>query len=521
MRTRGSKAQGSVLLWTVVTIAILSLLGAEVLRLVASKYGHAPQTATWQEALLGAEFGIEYGHALQVATWEEAILGAESGIDLAIMELRKSLFPAPNHAWDGWNNIPGNGVTSYGLTTIPNAGLAGTPMTIEVNVDAPAALIDSNGWQYYRIRTVGTMPITGPARVTDNKQDTRLRKLSLRWERFTNGVLTQHAISAPQVSRRAEAIVRPVSAVGQASMSRGPLDLTNQNIVVDSYDSRDSTKSTNGLYDPAKRQQNGNIATNGNLVAAGNAYIYGDVSTNAGTVSGAANITGCQRTDFYQDLMIIQAPSWPSVNASPATVTQATTINASATKNSAASRYILNQISLSGSNTLTIAGAANGSPTYVDIYVSGNISVSGNSKIQIDPGVIATIYFKGNVTIAGNGMVNSNNQPGDLRLYGIPPTGDPDQTGDWQGDYSGTGASQVVSLGGNGQISASLYAPSADVTINGGGTSGHVFGSVVGKSVKMTGVTNLHYDEALTSTGWIGNYKIVSWFEDNRASRSH
>ena len=499
MRTRGSKAQGSVLVWTVITIAVLSLLGAEVLRLVSIKYEHALQTATWQEALLGAE----------------------SGIDLAIMELRKSLFPAPNHAWDGWNNIPGNGVTSYGLTTIPNAGLAGTPMTIEVNVDAPAALIDPNGWQYYRIRTVGTMPITGPARVTDNKQDTRLRKLSLRWERFTNGVLTQHAISAPQVSRRAEAIVRPVSAFGQAIMSRGPLDLTNQNIVVDSYDSRDSTKSTNGLYDPAKRQQNGNIATNGNLVAAGNAYIYGDVSTNAGTVSGAANITGFQRTDFYQDLMIIQAPSWPSVNASPATVTQATTINASATKNSAASRYILNQISLSGSNTLTIAGAANGSPTYVDIYVSGNISVSGSSQIQINPGVTATIYFKGNVTIAGNGMVNSNNQPGDLRLYGIPPTGDPDQTGDWQGDYSGTGASQVVSLGGNGQISASLYAPSADVTINGGGTSGHVFGSVVGKSVKMTGVTNLHYDEALASSGLIGNYKIVSWFEDNRDSRSH
>jgi hypothetical protein len=32
----------------------------------------------------------------------------------------------------------------------------------------------------------------------------------------------------------------------------------------------------------------------------------------------------------------------------------------------------------------------------------------------------------------------------------------------------------------------------------------------------MTGVTNLHYDEALNGTGLINNYRIVSWFEDNR-----
>jgi hypothetical protein len=32
----------------------------------------------------------------------------------------------------------------------------------------------------------------------------------------------------------------------------------------------------------------------------------------------------------------------------------------------------------------------------------------------------------------------------------------------------------------------------------------------------MTGVSNLHYDERLGSAGMINNYKIVSWFEDNR-----
>jgi hypothetical protein len=483
MRTRGSKTQGSVLLWTVVTIALLSLIGAEVLRLVSIKYEHALQTATWQESLLAAE----------------------SGIDLAIMELRKSLFPAPNHAWEGWNNIPGNGVTSYGLTTIPNAGLAGTPMTIEVNVDAPGNLKDSNG-QYYRIRTVGTMPIVGTARAGQNRQDTRLRKLSLRWERFTNGVLIAHALSAPQVSRRTEAIVRPVSAFNQAIMSVSTLDLTNQNIVVDSYDSRDPFKSTNGLYDVSKRQANGDLATNGSLIEAGNAHIYGDVATNSGMVSGAANISGIERTDFYQEPIPVAAPSWPSINPTPYTVTGTTTLNAGAVQGAATTRYQLAQISLSGNNTLTLAGNPDGSATYIEVHVTGDITVVGGSQIVVAPGVSATIYFDGNVDVAGNGIINSNNQPNDLHLYGVQPI---------------DSSSRSVHLGGNGQITATVYAPNADVTVNGGGSSGHVFGSIVGKTVTMTGVTNLHYDEASGASGMINNYKIVSWFEDNRDSRDH
>jgi hypothetical protein len=480
MQRAHSRKNGSVLAWTVLVIAILSLIAVETLRLVTIKYQNALQTSTWQEALLAAE----------------------SGIDLAIVELRKSLYPPPNNAWSGWTNSPGDGVTGYELSTVPNAGLNGTPMTIETNVDAPATLIDpTNSWQYYRIRTVGTIPITGPARASDNPQDTKLRRLSLRFERFTNGILSPHVLTAPQVSRRIEAIVRPVSAFDQAIMSVGVVDLTNQNIVVDSYDSSNPTKSTNGLYDVAKRQQNGDIATDGQLIEAGNAQIYGDVATNAGTVSGAANITGVERTDFYQEPIPVGAPSWSATNSSVTNVNGTTTIQASATQGSAASRYVLSAISLSGNKTLTIAGDANGGHTYVEIYVIGDISVSGQGQIVIQPGVTATIYFAGNVDISGNGLLNSNNQPGDLMLYGIQP---PD------------GSSEHVNIGGNSQITASVYAPGHDVTVNGGGTNGHVYGSIVGKTVTMTGVSNLHYDERLGSVGLINNYKIVSWFEDNR-----
>ncbi|PYK32142.1 MAG: hypothetical protein DME57_00920 [Verrucomicrobia bacterium] len=335
-----------------------------------------------------------------------------------------------------------------------------------------------------------------------------MRRLSLRFERFTNGLLAARPLPTdangnpkPQVSRRIEAVVRPVSAFDEAILSVGVVDLTNQNIVVDSYDSSDPTKSTNGLYDAAKRQENGDIATDGQLIEAGNAHIFGDVATNAGTVSGAANISGVERTDFYQEPIPVGAPVWVNWNTSVSTVTNSTTITASGTKGTIASRYVLSEVSLGGGKTLTIAGNPDGSQTYVEIYVTGDISVAGTGQMIIQPGVTATIYFAGNVDISGNGVLNSNNQPGDLLLYGIqPPSSTP----------------MHVNFGGNTQITASIYAPGHDVTVNGGGTNGHVYGSIVGKTVTMTGVSNLHYDEQLGSRGMINNYKIVSWFEDNR-----
>jgi hypothetical protein len=470
---------GSALLWTVLVISVLSLFATEVLRLVSGRF----------------QLG------LQAAAWQESLMAAESGIDLAVVEMRKSLYPAPNHAWEGWDNIPGDGVVSHGLTTIPNAGLASTPMTIEVNVDAPAQLIDpSTGWQYYRIRTLGSMPLTGPPRIGFKKADNHLRKLTLRVQRFIDNLFTSET-NSPHASRRLEAIVAPLSSFDQAIFAVGALNLNNQNIVVDSYDSRDASKSTNGLYDASKRQERGKIATNGDLIQAGNAHIFGDVSTNSGTVTGVANVTGVQRTDFYQDPIPIGEPQWLSINPTPSQVNGTATINASPTKGSIMSRYRLSTLSLAGNQTLTLAGNSDGTPTYIEIYVTGDISAAGNSQVVLGPGVQATIYFMGNVDIGGKGVLNPANQPADLLFYGV---------------HSDSTVPRHVNLGGNGQISAAVYAPEHDVVVNGGGSSGHVFGSVVGKTVAMTGVTNLHYDEALASGGIINNYKIVSWVEDTR-----
>jgi hypothetical protein len=177
-------------------------------------------------------------------------------------------------------------------------------------------------------------------------------------------------------------------------------------------------------------------------------------------------------------------------------------LTGSATEGSAASRYVLSSITLAGTEVLNLQGNAAGSTTYIEIYVTGDISATGNSQIIVHPGVKATIYFAGGVKVSGNGLVNKNNQPGNLMMYGITPP--PNTT------------TKTVELGGSGQLTAAVYAPDFNVHIHNGGTRGIANGSFVGKTFTMTGATDLHYDEALGSMGRISNYKIVSWFEDTR-----
>ncbi len=69
---------GSALVWTLLVITVLSLVAAELLHVISGKYHSTLHTAVWQEALVAAE----------------------SGVDLAIIELRKSLYPSPNGRLD-------------------------------------------------------------------------------------------------------------------------------------------------------------------------------------------------------------------------------------------------------------------------------------------------------------------------------------------------------------------------------------------------------------------------------------
>lgn len=181
-------------------------------------------------------------------------------------------------------------------------------------------------------------------------------------------------------------------------------------------------------------------------------------------------------------------------------------------------QYRFDTISLSGQDTLTIKGAEDGSPTYAQIVVTGNSSLSGQAQIILEAGVYVRIFVMGDADFTGNGFSNPNS-PLHLQLYGVDryrkdANGNvvTDSNGDPIIDYG------TLKISGNGGFKGAVYAPHFDVEMKGGG--GHdtptIFGSFVGNNIIMTGVQSVHYDEALADGGLVGEFKVVSWFEDVR-----
>jgi hypothetical protein len=458
----------------------------------------------------GVTFSVmqnRYRQVHQTATWQEALLAAEAGVDLAVNEMRKELYDSSN-AWSEWHNTPDETLTEevdptlgtayYTSKVLLREGEGGQRSYSKISVDAPPFLRDASGEQWFRVRSLGVANIPGGTVAAGDKLDLRLRKFDLiRDHRTGLRVL-------PQATRLIEAIVKPVGTFRLALFGVKTINMNNHNIVVDSYDSRDPNKSTNGFYDVAKRQENGDIATNGLLIDAGSAHIYGDAATNGGTVLNAANVTGEIRNDFYQDLFAVTRPDVQLASpGTPSTITSATTIDAAAGD---PIQVLVSQINLSGQNSLRIRGAADGSATYAQIIVSGGISTSGQAQIIVDPGVHLRVFVAGDVDIAGNGIVNTNS-PLHLQFYGL------DRATNDDGSPKNPGSMKIA---GNGGFRGTVYAPSYDVTMVGGGNDDTIYGSFVGWTIAMTGVQSVHYDEALGDGGLISDYKVVSWFEDGR-----
>lgn len=126
-------------------------------------------------------------------------------------------------------------------------------------------------------------------------------------------------------------------------------------------------------------------------------------------------------------------------------------------------------------------------------YVCDAVSITGNSRVTLLGPVV--LYVKGSIAIGGNGIINSG-VPADLQIYGTPQC-------------------TSVSISGNGQLSAAVYAPQADIVLNGGGTNGQVFGALAGNRVSFNGNgTVLHYDEALQRVkGSVIGFRTKTWQE--------
>jgi hypothetical protein len=120
-------------------------------------------------------------------------------------------------------------------------------------------------------------------------------------------------------------------------------------------------------------------------------------------------------------------------------------------------------------------------------YKASSMNISGNGQIIIEPTVTQNITwtFEGNsagsnvITIAGNGIANQTSTPAKFQMY--------------------TNSSKNISISGNGNTHAVIYAPSANITIAG---NGNLFGAAVGKGVTVSGNGFVHFDLALADANY-------------------
>jgi hypothetical protein len=165
-----------------------------------------------------------------------------------------------------------------------------------------------------------------------------------------------------------------------------------------------------------------------------------------------------------------------------------------------------NNINMTG-GTLHIVGP-------VTLVVTGNISMGGGAKLQVGydvhnkEGANLLIYAFGNVSFGGGGgMDNRTRFPNNLAIFGMAPK------------VNLCNHSQSFSLGGNASWEAVVYAPNADITLNGGGSSGFMAGAVVGMSVDINGGSNFHYDEDTEAFLRGFGFAMESWEEVPQISR--
>jgi hypothetical protein len=276
------------------------------------------------------------------------------------------------------------------------------------------------------------------------------------------------------------------------------IQMNGNGLVADSFNSSNPALSTNGQYDPAKTSTNGNVASVYGPVDFGNHSISGNLylGASASSTVPASQVSGSIYTDYNASFpdVVLPTTSWL-----PATTT------------------------MLGGITTTVGGitvTVGGTPTY-DFTTSGDYSVPDSSNIQVEPGVTVRVRLDtSSFNPASIHIVSSNNVSGTLSLYQV--SGTVAMSGSVTVDsgqaknlyYYGLPGVTSISYGGGSSFVGVIYAPEANLTLNGGGSNNGLIGASVTKSlIALNGHYNFHFDEDLLSAGPSRGYVVTSWKE--------
>lgn len=311
--------------------------------------------------------------------------------------------------------------------------------------------------------------------------------------------------------RRVRATTINDALFAKGMVAKGSIDMNGTGISTDSFDPDDNTLSTSGKYDPAKRNDKGDIASNSGIVGivnVWNAEIYGKASTgpggNIGLQNGAVGSkawhaggnTGIQ-PGWSSDDMNVQFPDVKHPYNGTAIVPGGLVLGTYPV-GSAVYDYILyngaykvtgglslknRKLIVMGNATLLVEGG--------DLEIGG-----GSGSIVVGTNATLNLYLNGPLLkVAGNGIVNLGGRANQFAFWGMPNN-------------------TSITLQGNADFQGTIYAPNADFKLGGGGSSGDDFmGASITKTVTMGGHYKFHYDESLGRIGPRRGYTIASWNE--------
>ena len=312
--------------------------------------------------------------------------------------------------------------------------------------------VDRSRW-WYRVRALGTAGLSGPPVANLQKLDNQLRRFS-----FFSDWRTGRAVPTPQVSRMVEITAQPLTNFRNALMADKQINLSNQDVLVDSYDS------SKGNYNSTTNHGTmGNVATNGQLINANNATVNGDAMTNNGTVKAGDNVTGQQSSNFYQELTPITNgmlnPAWSGVPDGGTVVGNATYTASADSTNPTLVR--LDGINLpSGGNVITInapdSSLGHGDPSFIKIYVQGDIVTNDEQLTSTStPGSMPSSTSLATSTCRATAIINNSLLASHLVLNGLQPPANSD----------GTYPSRSITIATYQDFEGIIYAPNHDLNL--------------------------------------------------------
>lgn len=393
-----------------------------------------------------------------------AMNAAETGLEEAMWSINQKIAGNAS-AWSSWNVSGGVATRTFGPWTLSGGATGQVKVHVSNHLTAPVVIA----------RGIVT-PTRGTAiekwvQVTTSKRS-----------KFANGLVAKNTIT-----------------------------FSGNNASVDSWNSdpdNDASTAPVAYSAAARRDQGsvGSISVVNSAVSVNNADIWGFVSTGGddptnevgsnGTILGVDSASKDKTgwvtlrvdpdrvaTDFSASFDPVALPTTGTPQSS---ITSSTTLGTSGTT----STYRMTSVNLSSSEKLTI----NGDVTLILTATSGStaMDLTGQAELIVSPGSSLKIYTAGTIKIAGNGVANQNVQPVNFQIWGTSTT------------------SQSIDIAGNGALKGIVYAPNANVKING---NGDVMGSVVADRITLTGNAAFHYDESLANLDTGDPLGISSWRE--------